>query len=131
MPTVSTLNNITEGPSAPPPDPLMAEYKAGPRRRKPTHPGAIVKSNIEALGASVNAVALAIGVTRAALGKVVAEKSAISPEMALRLGTFFGNGPQVWIGMQVDHDLWEAETRIRAEIARIKPAEWDREEIEE
>ena len=128
---MSTLSNITEGPNAPPPGPFMADYKAGVRRRQPTHPGAIIKSNIEALGASVNAVALAIGVTRAALGKVVAEKSAISPEMALRLGTFFGNGPDVWIRMQNDYDLWEAHERIKAELAKIEPAEWDREAIED
>ena len=43
-PTVSTSNNITEGrESASPPEKEMAEYKAGPRKRKPTHPGQVLK----------------------------------------------------------------------------------------
>jgi len=40
----------------------------------------------------VNAAAIAIGVTRAALANLIHEKAAVSPEMALRLGKFFGNG---------------------------------------
>jgi antitoxin HigA-1 len=40
--------------------------------------------------------------------------------MALRLGKFFGNGPEFWIGLQTDHDLWTARQRIGDEIARIK-----------
>jgi addiction module HigA family antidote len=70
----------------------MTEHKAGPRRRPPTHPGAIVKRELEALGLSVYAAAPLIGVTRMALGNIVAEKSAVSPDMALRLGKFFDNG---------------------------------------
>lgn len=115
-----TSNNITEGLSAPHPGAtVMAEYKAGPRRRKPTHPGATIRRDIEALGLSVNAVALAIGVTRAALGNVVAEKSAVSPEMALRLGRFCGNGAGFWLRMQTAHDLWHAERKLRDEIHKI------------
>src|SRR5262245_16693723 len=108
----------------------MAEYKAGPRKRRPTHPGAMVKSDLEELGVSVNAAALAMGVTRAALGNLVSEKSAVSPEMALRLGKYFRNGPHLWIHMQVEVDLWDASQKIGAEIDAIEPAEWEREEIE-
>ena len=49
MHSVSISNSITEGPNAPLLGPPMTELKAGPRRRKPTHPGAIVESNLEAL----------------------------------------------------------------------------------
>jgi antitoxin HigA-1 len=129
---VSISSNITEGPSAPhlgaPP---MTELKAGPRRRRPTHPGAIIARDLEALGMSVNAMASAIGVTRAGLGKLVSEKSAVSPEMALRLAKFFRNSPELWMGLQADYDLWEANQAIKDELAKIKPVEWDREEIED
>lgn len=125
-----TSNNITEGTSAPHPGAtVMAEYKAGPRRRKPTHPGATIRRDIEALGLSVNAVALAIGVTRAALGNVVAEKSAVSPEMALRLATYFSTTPEMLLRLQADHDLWTAHDKIKADLAAIEPVEWEREDI--
>jgi len=43
----------------------------------------------------------------------------VSPEMALRLGRFCGNGAGLWLRLQVAHDLWRAEKRLRAEIAAI------------
>jgi len=129
---VSTSSNITEGPSAPPLwAPTMTEIKAGPRRRRPTHPGAIVARDLEAIGMSVNACALAIGVTRAGLGKVIAGKSAVSAEMALRLAKFFRTTPELLMHMQVEYDLWEASQEMKDELAKIEPAEWEREEIEE
>jgi addiction module HigA family antidote len=63
-----------------------------------------------------------LGVTPTALGNVVAGTSAVSPEMALRLGKFFGNGPELWIGMQTDHDLWRAREALAPELAKIEPA---------
>jgi plasmid maintenance system antidote protein VapI len=42
--------------------------------------------------------------------------------MALRLGKFCGNGPDLWIRMQEAHDLWHAKRRIADELASIKTA---------
>jgi len=98
----------------------MTELKAGPRRRKPTHLGAIVKRELEALGLTPYAAAPLLGVTRMALGNIVAEKSAVSPAMALRLGKFFGNGAELWLGLQADVDLWNARQEIAAALAEIK-----------
>jgi len=39
--------------------------------------------------------------------------------MALRLGRYCGNGPEIWLRLQDAHDLWEAEQKIGEEIARI------------
>ncbi len=44
---------------------------------------------------------------------------AVSPEMAVRLGKFCGNGPGLWLRMQAAYDLWYAEKQMRAEIKRI------------
>ena len=103
----------------------MPEYKAGPIRRKPVHPGAIIKSNIEALDKSVNEVALAIGVTRAALGNIVLQKSAVSPIMALRLSRYFRNTtPDFWMRLQNDHDFWVEKQKHKRALAAIK-AGWN------
>jgi addiction module HigA family antidote len=109
----------------------MAEFKAGARKRRPTHPGRIVKSSLDALELTTYAAAPLLGVTKQALGNLVAEKSSVSPEMALRLGRFFRNGPELWLRMQGDVDLWDAAQKIGAEIEAIEPADWEgREEFE-
>jgi addiction module HigA family antidote len=81
--------------------------------RCPTHPGEILREDsLPALGLSVAAFARALGVSRQTVHGILAERTAVSPEMALRLGAFFGNGPQLWIDMQTRRDLWQAERRI-------------------
>ena len=42
--------------------------------------------------------------------------------MALKIGTLFGNGPNLWINMQANHDLWHEARRMRREIEGIKKA---------
>lgn len=98
----------------------MAEYKAGPRRRRPTHPGAIVKRALEELGMTANALAVAIGMNRQTVLNLVAEEAAVSPAMALRLGKFFGNGAEVWMRMQADVDLWDTRQKIADALDAIK-----------
>jgi addiction module HigA family antidote len=77
--------------------------------RPPVHPGEILREDVlPALGLSVAAVAGHLGVSRQALHRVLAGTAAISPEMAVRLGKFCGNGPGIWLRMQTAHDLWHA-----------------------
>ena len=40
--------------------------------------------------------------------------------MALRIGKFCGNGPELWLRMQEAFDLWHARQSIAAELAKIK-----------
>ena len=69
--------------------------------KNPVHPGRIVRQDcLEPLGLSVTEAAKALGVTRQALNNVVNEKSAISPEMAIRLSKAFGSTPDTWVKMQ-------------------------------
>ncbi len=87
--------------------------------KNPPHPGLSIRLDcLEPLGLSVTAAAKALGVTRQALNNVVNGKSAISPEMAIRLTKAFGSSPEVWLGMQLDYDLAQArrnEDSIRVE----------------
>lgn len=57
--------------------------------------------------------------TRQTLHRVLAGKSAVSPEMAVRLGKFCGNGPGLRLRLQQTYDLWHAEQRLRAELEKI------------
>jgi plasmid maintenance system antidote protein VapI len=53
------------------------------------------------------------------LHSILAKRSAVSPEMAVRLGRFCGNGAAFWLRMQAAHDLWHAERKLRAELRKI------------
>jgi len=78
--------------------------------KNPPHPGRIVRQEcIEPLGLTVTEAAERLGVTRQALNNLVNEKAGISPEMSIRLSKAFGGSPAVWLGMQMEYDLAQAE----------------------
>jgi addiction module HigA family antidote len=87
---------------------------------EPSHPGAILRDDVlPALGLSVSETARQLRVSRQMLHSILSERSAVSPEMAVRLGRFCGNGPGLWLRMQVEYDLWHAERRLHGEVERI------------
>jgi addiction module HigA family antidote len=90
------------------------------RKRSPTHPGAILREDVfPVLGISVTELANRLGISRQTLHSVLAEKSSITPELALRIGTFLGNGPHLWIEMQSKYDLWQAELKLKKVLPKI------------
>ena len=83
------------------------------RMHNPPHPGETLREDIlPALGLNVTQAAAQLGVTRAALSRVLNGRAAISPEMALRLEKWLGmkNGGRadVWVAQQAAYDLWQA-----------------------
>lgn len=92
------------------------------RKRSPTHPGAILREDVlpSLVGMSVSAFARNLGVSRQTLHAVLAERSGVSAEMALRLGTLLGNGAQLWVDMQSKYDLWQAEAKLHDELSRMQ-----------
>ena len=43
--------------------------------------------------------------------------------MAIRLSKAFGSSAKVWLGMQLDYDLWQAEQRAHEiDVERYEPA---------
>ncbi len=79
----------------------------------PPHPGETLREDVlPALGINVTDAADQLGVTRAALSRVLNGRAAISPSMALRLEGWLGveNGGRadLWISQQAAYDLWQA-----------------------
>lgn len=92
--------------------------------RKPTHPGAILRDDVlPALGLTVSGAAARLGVSRQFLHRLLAGQAPVTAAMALRIGKFCGNGPELWLNMQQACDLWEARQHMGREIAKIKTAE--------
>src|SRR3989304_2808956 len=74
---------------------------------KPVHPGEILREDVlPTLGINISEAARQLGVSRQTLHRILAETHSITPEMALRLGKFCGNGPGLWLRMQQRYDLW-------------------------
>ena len=95
------------------------------RMKKPPHPGRIVRQEcIEPLGLTVTETAERLGVTRQALNNLVNGKAGVSPEMSIRLSKAFGSSPEVWLGLQMEYDLAQAEKhagKIKVERITAEP----------
>jgi addiction module HigA family antidote len=95
-------------------------------RMTPVHPGEFLKDDVlPALGITICEAARKLGVSRQTLHRILAETIGITPETALRLGKFCGNGPGLWLRMQQKFDLWHVRKRMGPEIDKI-PAHFSR-----
>ena len=89
--------------------------------KNPPHPGRLVRHEcLEPLALSITRAAEILGVTRLTLSNLVNGKSGVSPEMAIRLSKAFGSSPEVWLGLQLDYDLAQAEKK--AEQIKVEKA---------
>ncbi len=43
----------------------------------------------------------------------------ITPETALRIGKVVGNGARIWLAMQMEFDLWQAEQAMKDKLAAL------------
>ena len=97
------------------------------RMHNPPHPGETLRDDVlPALGLSVTRAAEQLGVTRAALSRVLNGRAAISPEMALRLegwlGVKNGGSADTWIAQQAAYDLWKARKAGKPKVTPLKLA---------
>lgn len=91
--------------------------------RIPTHPGALLREDVlPALRISVSEAARQLGVSRQMLHKIIKEKAPVTPEMAVRLGKFCGDGPDIWVRMQAAHDVAKASIAMADIVRRIPTA---------
>jgi antitoxin HigA-1 len=90
------------------------------RMHNPPHPGEVLKDGVFADNlVSVTDAAAALGVTRVSLSRVLNGKAGVSAEMAVRLGKWLGTGPDVWINMQAQYELWKAEQALKTMVRKI------------
>ena len=85
----------------------------------PPHPGEFIRETyIEPFDISIRSLTGSLGVAASTLARVVAERSAVSPEMALRLSKTLGRLPESWLAMQDNYDLWMA--RKSANLSQVR-----------
>ena len=91
--------------------------------RPSIHPGEILRTEfLDPLGITPYALARDTGIDKGNLSRILNGKSSITAETALRLGTFFGTGPESWLNLQAHYDLEVARGRSLEKIEReVKP----------
>lgn len=91
---------------------------------RPSHPGRIIRRDVvPALGGNVSEIARKLGISRNHLYGIMNEKKPITPEVAARMGRYFGNGAELWLVMQARFDLAAVETKDATLLAAIEPGE--------
>jgi addiction module HigA family antidote len=80
----------------------------------PAHPGLVLREYIGDL--SVTTAAERLGVTRAALSRILNGHAGISAEMAVLLGEALGTSAEMWAIMQARYDLWQAKQKPHRKI---------------
>lgn len=79
----------------------------------PPHPGEFIREvYLEPFGMSARHLAMKIKVSPSTVARILQGRSAVSPEMALRLSKALGRSPESWLAMQDMHDLWSARTSV-------------------
>ena len=79
--------------------------------KNPNHPGDMIRDCLDELGVNVTDGAKALGVTRAALSRVLNRRAAVSAEMAVRLEKTIGSTAGFWLRLQMNYDLAQVQAR--------------------
>ena len=88
-----------------------------------SHPGRLLKRELEARRLSANRLALALGFPSGRVTDILNARRSITAETAVRLGRYFGNSPRFWLALQSQYDIALVERDRGAEIdGQVHPA---------
>jgi antitoxin HigA-1 len=88
---------------------------------RPPHPGEVLKLDVLPAMPDLTQGQLAevLGVSRQTVSAILGGKSPVSADIAVKLGTLFGNEPQFWLNMQAAVDVWDAQHRLAEKLPEI------------
>lgn len=87
--------------------------------RSAIHPGEHLAEQLEELEMSAAELSRKLGVPTNRVTSILNGQRAITGDTALRLGHFFGNSPQFWLGLQALYELRIAEKKAGEEISGL------------
>lgn len=88
----------------------------------PPHPGEMLKSMLPELNIKIAEMARRLHFSREMLSRVINSRAAISPDLAVRLERAGLSTARFWLGLQMNHDLWQAEHREQPQVTRLVAA---------
>lgn len=93
---------------------------------KPAHPGELIRETIDGIfeetgkKLSIEEVANGLGTTRKTLSAIINGKQSVTPEMAIKLATSFGNTtPQFWLQVQNNYNLFLARKKVDTKKIKV------------
>ena len=92
-----------------------------PRTENIIHPGEILLEEfMKPMAISQNRLALDIHIPATRIQAIVHGVRSITADTALRLGKYFGTGPEFWLNLQNHYDLCMAQKCIENDLAVIQ-----------
>ena len=84
------------------------------QQHNPPHPGGVIERTYIEPFRDVTAASIAreLGVAKSTFSRLLAGKSDITPEMAVKLSVVLGRSAESWLAMQNHYDLWKARQAI-------------------
>ena len=90
-----------------------------PRSRTLTHPGEHLADELHELNLSAAELARQIAVPVNRITQIVNGQRAITADTALRLGHWFGTGPEIWLNLQQLYERRRPQQAIGAEVEKL------------
>ena len=83
-------------------------------KRRPTPPGAMLNElYLRPRGVTISAFARAVGCSRKHMSDIVNDRARMDSEISARIGKVLGTSTRLWVNLQANIDVWEAERCAR------------------
>ncbi len=77
---------------------------------EPTHPGELIRDELEERNMSQSKLAHQIGISASLLNEVINGKRTVNTELALLLEAALGISAEIWLGLQSDYNMQMAKS---------------------
>ena len=91
------------------------------RMFNPPHPGEVLREFLPE-SMTIEEIAGRLGVSRVQLSRILNARSAISADMAIRIGLLTNTTPESWLSSQSKWDLWQASQKPRPAVTPLRRA---------
>jgi len=88
------------------------------RMANPSSPGDIIEEALEELNVSLREFARAMDIAPSTASRLLAGKTAVTPEMAIKLSVVIGSSPELWLNLQQAWSLRLAEKRVDVSVLK-------------
>ena len=85
----------------------------------PAHPGEVLREFFSPMGLTIAEGARRLGISRQSFSAILNGRGRVSAEIALRLSMALDTSPDLWLGMQMQYDLWQADRNAPKGVRKI------------
>lgn len=89
--------------------------------REPIHPGEFLADELQEIEITAAELSRQLDVPPNRISQIIRGRRDVTADTALRLGQFFGTGPELWMNLQKAYDLDKARVELGAKIKKIHP----------